>query len=243
MSLLNDMMMNEANIHPRKSDASSLLHQCLTCEELSGALSPAVETLDGSVGQALEMVRAEVEAQLSGEKLQDGFSKETLGGFFRPLIEADVLDVAREQMDTAGMAVAASFAALALLLNLCGILSVLCWCCSGQGNPKARVHRCACCTWCCGCWYLFLAFLVGGLLNVVTVPLASFCLILDDLDGDLLMDISAMANVNLSGAVGSVAIDLVENCVNPDIPGNPGLMDILKTPSSNGTMVTMNETL
>lgn len=50
-----------------------------------------------------------------------------------------------------------------------------------------------------------------------------------------------MANVNLSGAVGSVAIDLVENCVNPDIPGNPGLMDILKTPSSNGTMVTMNE--
>ncbi|CAK9001938.1 unnamed protein product, partial [Durusdinium trenchii] len=70
---------------------------------------------------------AEVEAQLSGEKLQElrssmtAFSepiqtfKETLGGFFRPLIEADVLDVAREQMDTAGMAVAASFAALALL--------------------------------------------------------------------------------------------------------------------------------
>ena len=27
-----------------------------------------------------------------------------------------------------------------------------------------------------------------------------------------------------AGAVGSVAIDLVENCVNPDIPGNPGLM-------------------
>lgn len=40
-----------------------------------------------------------------------------------------------------------------------------------------------------------------------------------------------------------MTIALVENCVNPLTPRNPGIMDIITTQSSNGTTVTMNETL
>lgn len=55
------------------------------------------------------------------------------------------------------------------------------------------------------------SFFVGGLLNLVAVPLSSFCLILDDLNGELLIDISAMAQQNFSGA----PVLLVETTLRP----------------------------
>eukprot|EP00435_Cladocopium_sp_Y103_P040581 s2798_g11.t1 len=256
-ALLYDMMTHPDNQAPKYSDGTSLLHECKLCSELSSVLEPAIAALDGSVATALKRAREEVNTQLSGSKLQelqanfetmsapvDQF-KVSLKSFLGPLIEEDLLDNVKAQMDTAGRGGAASFAVLALLLTACGILTVLCWCCTTPGNPKARVHRCACCTWCCGCWYLFLAFLVGGLLNVVVVPLSSFCLILEDLDGEILRDISATANLNFTGAAGDMAISLVENCLNPpaDADVNPVLLDIIKTTSSDGTTVSMNEAI
>ncbi|CAL1164700.1 unnamed protein product, partial [Cladocopium goreaui] len=256
-SLLYDMMTLPANQIPTDSGGDSLLHECKLCSELSSVLGPAIAALDGSVATALKRAREEVNTQLSGSKLQelqanfetmsapvDQF-KVSLKSFLGPLIEEDLLDTVKAQMDTAGRGGAASFAILALLLTACGLLTVFCWCCTTPGNPKARVHRCACCTWCCGCWYLFLAFLVGGLLNLVVVPLSSFCLILEDLDGEILQDISAAANLNLTGAVGNMAISLVENCLNPppNADVNPVLLDIITTTNSDGTTVSMNEAI
>ena len=253
-SLLNDMMSNAANQNPKDGD-TSLFHECRLCSELSRVLTPAIAALDGSVATALNQAREEVNVQLSGSKLEelqgqfnamsapvDEF-KTTLKSFLGPLIEEDLLDVAKQQMNTSGRAAATSFALLALLLTFTAILSVLCWFRTRQGNPQAKVHRCACCTWCCGCWYLFMAFFVGGLLNLVVVPLSSFCLILEDLDGELLKDISASANLNFTGASGDMAISLVENCLNPPTEMNPALMDILTTTSSNGSKVTMNQAI
>ena len=46
-----------------------------------------------------------------------------------------------------------------------------------SGNPKARVHRCACCTWCCGCWYLFLASQPQPW-GIASLSITDYCLIL-----------------------------------------------------------------
>ena len=152
-----------------KGDGTSLKHRCGLCGSLSSALQPAVEALDGSVAEALRAARAEVDQQLSGSVLEElrgsmmSFSqpvsdfKATLHSFLGPFIEEQLLEQVKEQLSTGGRAGATSFAIMALLLNFSAILAVLCWCTSSTGNSKACVHRCACCTWCCGCWYLFLA--------------------------------------------------------------------------------------
>jgi len=86
------------------------------------------------------------------------------------------------------------------------------------------------CTWCCGCCYIFFAFFVGGILTAISVPLASICLILDDVNGQMLDDISGVLNVNFTGDSGVVMKDTIDQCFrNPNPAANPYLLDIIFT--------------
>lgn len=100
----------------------------------------------------------------------------------------------------------------------------------GEFIPKYSkvTHRCAGCTWCCAWFYAILAFLVGGIMVAVNVPLAGMCLIMDDLSVDLLKDISPAIGMNLTGDQGDMLLDIIDKCFVPaDLTLNPALVDIL----------------
>ena len=105
-------------------------------------------------------------------------------------------------------------------------LGVLESCWSLEARRDRLWLRCGCGSlWSWGCYYTMLAFFLGGLLTVVAVPLASFCLILEDISsgilrvpvlhlltpalgpgphwGDLLDSIAAPMNLNITGPQGS----------------------------------------
>ncbi|CAE7545495.1 PSP [Symbiodinium natans] len=54
------------------ADGTSLRHSCGLCEQLAEQLTPAIETLENSLGTALDAARSEVNKQLTGDKLEDG---------------------------------------------------------------------------------------------------------------------------------------------------------------------------
>eukprot|EP00929_Paragymnodinium_shiwhaense_P091734 TRINITY_DN51639_c0_g5_i1.p1 TRINITY_DN51639_c0_g5~~TRINITY_DN51639_c0_g5_i1.p1 ORF type:complete len:992 (+),score=243.24 TRINITY_DN51639_c0_g5_i1:182-3157(+) len=104
---------------------------------------------------------------------------------------------------------------LSLALSACGLLSV--FCCfaretkSGvtkktivtrKTNPfNKATHRVACCTWCCAYAYTFLVLIIGWIVGVLLCfPLSSICLLLDEMNSTLLVDIGP-------GTGGAVTLD------------------------------------
>jgi hypothetical protein len=77
------------------------------------------------------------------------------------------------------------------------------------------VSRIAACTWCCGFLLTFVAFFVGGLLVILSVPLSSMCLLMIDMDRALLTDISPALGqtVNESDMNFQGYLNIVENCL------------------------------
>ncbi|CAJ1397834.1 unnamed protein product [Effrenium voratum] len=238
------------------TSGSSLLHECKLCTKLSEALTPAVASIESSVAAALDAAREEVDMQLSGERLKElqknvnGFGgpvnefKSSMHGMFGPFVEQDLMPQVKGEMESKGRLGVTALALLAMLLTAFGLLSVFCWCRVGPGQQSASAHRCACCTWCFGCCYIWLAFIIGGILTAASVPMASFCLIMDDLDGEMLKDISRSLQLDLSGEEGDMAISLVEQCIS--VPGknssaNPALLDIITMTETDGTKKTMRQ--
>jgi len=95
---------------------------------------------------------------------------------------------------------------------------------------RSHVHRCSLCTWCTGCYFVFFALLVGGIMTALSVPLASICLILDDVDSKLLTDIGGVLPVNFTGDSGDILKNTIDQCFrNKDKNANPYLLDIIYT--------------
>merc|ERR1711920_602394 len=115
---------------------------------------------------------------------------------------------------------------------------------SSVENPyRTRVHKCACCTWCVGFFYAILAFAVGGLLVFAVVPLSGACLVLDDLNSDILFNAVPGASFDSTGDGAVMTRDIIEKCLNPkDVQAatNANLLDILYM-RENGTKVTFRE--
>eukprot|EP00442_Polarella_glacialis_P017320 CAMPEP_0115166962 /NCGR_PEP_ID=MMETSP0227-20121206/74397_1 /TAXON_ID=89957 /ORGANISM="Polarella glacialis, Strain CCMP 1383" /LENGTH=887 /DNA_ID=CAMNT_0002579519 /DNA_START=83 /DNA_END=2746 /DNA_ORIENTATION=+ len=110
------------------------------------------------------------------------------------------------------------------------------------GNPyRAGVHRCMCCTWCWGFCYCIFAFLIGGIMVAISVPLSSICLILDDVDSQMLYDIGPAVGLNLTGPDGKMITTMIDQCFrNPDPKANPVLLNLIDV-DDNGTTKTMYE--
>jgi len=74
------------------------------------------------------------------------------------------------------------------------------------------------------------AFLLGGLLMLLCVPMSTMCLIMDDLSQELLNDIGGSLDMDLSGDQGVMMTDIVVQCFNPaDENANPNLLDLVFT--------------
>jgi hypothetical protein len=109
---------------------------------------------------------------------------------------------------------------------------------------RSGVHRCAGCTWCCGCYYIFVAFLLGGVMTALSVPLASVCLILDDVNSQMLTEIGGVLPVNFTGDGGEIMKNTIDQCFrNPNKAANPLLLDIIFTRNSTGHKISLTQTI
>merc|ERR1712003_128009 len=110
----------------------------------------------------------------------------------------------------------------AALLMLCGCSTVSCFALHEKNNnakvgvnPYHRsMHRCACVTWCCAFLYAFVAFFIGGLLYAASVPLSSTCLIMDDVNSQVLTDIAPAVGIDLDTHSDqfTMVADIIDKC-------------------------------
>ncbi|CAL1157870.1 unnamed protein product [Cladocopium goreaui] len=256
VDLLANMLADSSNIEP-----TGTLHECIGCAALSTTLAQVGTALTTGTAQALSSARVEVNNQLSGSSLENLRSsmgiataplvelKTTVKNAFEPFVSDTIMEQISDQLAANGTVASVFMIGLALVLAACAMISIIMWMCqekssSDRGQPVyyKRVHRCACCTWCCGCYYTMLAFFLGGLLTILAVPLSSFCLILEDISSDLLHSIAAPMNLNLTGPEGDMMGSMIDQCIG-NATGNPRLLDLISVPDANGNTVTMYDLL
>jgi hypothetical protein len=137
----------------------------------------------------------------------------------------------------------------AAVLAAIGFLSMCCFVVkegNHVGGYNRAVHRSACCVWMFA-WVLCLScFLWGGVLELLAVPLSSTCLVLDDVNGDMIRDIRSTLDLSIDPASDNFVIltDVVDKCLNPVDPSvAANLADIFFFRDENGTKITMREQL
>eukprot|EP00930_Biecheleria_cincta_P082374 TRINITY_DN72113_c0_g1_i1.p1 TRINITY_DN72113_c0_g1~~TRINITY_DN72113_c0_g1_i1.p1 ORF type:complete len:890 (-),score=146.84 TRINITY_DN72113_c0_g1_i1:160-2829(-) len=265
VGLLATMMGAEENRLPKDgvcnqpTDPGCLHHNCSLCFELTAPLDTMKSQLSSSVSKALQDARKTVEQKLQGNALTSleasfddaGKPLQDLTKLIRsslgPFVEEDSLEKLSDPINQNG-AVASVFLILCgLLIAACGGTSVTAWMClEKRKSAKLRklTHRCACCTWNSGCIYILFAFLIGGILMIVTMIMSSLCLFMEDivLTPTLLGDISrAMDLSDLQGPQLTMLQDILGQCFKPNNPTNPLLLNLLKVENSSGSEITMHE--
>lgn len=187
------------------------------------------------------------------------------------IVDEDDLQKMTKDIDKFGLGASVALILLAFLVTLCACSGMSLWTCREIRTEKKKdevvvgvdavnnamgdlaeqakkyrghVHRCALCTWCCGCYYLVFALFIGGLLTAISVPLASVCLILDDVNSQMLTDIGGVLPVNFTGDGGEILKDTIDKCFrNPDKSANPYLLDIIFTRNASGVKVPLRATI
>jgi len=234
-------------------------------EDKMDDLIEAVQLLSTAVSDgvaiALANAREEVDVQLSSENraaLRDIFddaitplreaatSVRTSMNFFIRDGFGDVKDTA---LNIAGAAII-SIAIVIFLVGACGCSAgLLCTFMErhdtkGGGNPWNRhIAPCACTTWCFGWLYAFLVFFFGGFMIVCLVPLSSTCLVMDDLNTELLKEILPSLGVDFDESgedtFGMIA-DVIDGCFAKKGASGKSLTDIIYF-MEGGVKVTLTE--
>jgi len=248
-------------------------HKCQFCDVMSPALAQTIDTLNNGVGTSLAAAREEVNSQLSPEmskELQGTFReaaapmtelKNVMRDTFGFFTDTDQFLQIRGHLAGDGPQTVMWIVAIIVIYSLALVASMMfafSWffcretlgdseLSNNQGGyyPKYSkvTHRVSCCSWCCGWWFIILAFLVGGIFGVVSNVVSSVCLIMDDMDRQMLLDIGPAFGIDFSTSSGEQLLDIIDQCFVPSDPGaNPALLDIIKLPE-NGTQVTMRKAI
>lgn len=262
MSNSKAMMEAPGNVNPATTGGEDLLHKCELCSILAPSLTSAIDALDNGVGTALAQTREVVSEQLQGEnlaKLSDSMLsgtaplvelKTVVHSAFGPFVEQDTLEAITVQLGSIGTLSSVALIGVALLLALCSLLTGICWICvdthtaaDGTSQHRRITCRCAMCSWCCGCYYMLFVLLISGIMTAASIPLSSMCLVLEDVNGELIRDIAAPLELNISGPEGDMMISMVEKCFrNPDPMAKPKILDLITVPGETaGTTMTMYE--
>mmetsp|Transcript_45664 Transcript_45664/g.85260 ORF Transcript_45664/g.85260 Transcript_45664/m.85260 type:complete len:834 (+) Transcript_45664:68-2569(+) len=260
MTSLETMMSAPENLVPKDTSGADLLHKCELCEVLVQPLSDANEALNSGIGAALAATREEVENQLTGDNLAS-LSDSMLAGAdplielkavihsaFGPFVEQDVLPQVSDVLASFGTLSSVALIGFALLLAACSVLTGICWICvdktkgdDGESKHRRCTHRCACCTWCCGCYYMLFVLLISGIMTAVAIPLSSVCLLLEDVDKEMINDIGGPLGVNLTGQTGQMMGDMIEQCFQ-NADGNARLLDLIEVNGTTLYVQLVNET-
>jgi hypothetical protein len=255
LSLLTDMMRQTNNANPGG------FHTCVLCATLAEEVAPAASALGSSLGSALAQARSETKKQLSeanteemkrllNQSIQPTIdAKESLSERAEPFVDAQNWDEVQVVVGTYGLGVVLALVALAAVLVAIGFLSMGCFLAREGDNVRGynrTVHKSACCVWMVA-WLLCLScFLWGGFIEVLAVPLSSVCLILDDVNGDMIRDIRSTLDITLDPESSDFVMmtDVVDKCLNPVDPTQAAnLADIFFITDDNGTRTTMREQL
>uniref|UniRef100_A0A7S0FAR8 Uncharacterized protein n=1 Tax=Pyrodinium bahamense TaxID=73915 RepID=A0A7S0FAR8_9DINO len=261
-------MDDPANKRPRDDNGEDLYHKCLFCTALPELLDPALAALDSGLGPVFADVRAEVERQLTPEQraeirasLRDG--AEPLAEVKQHLHDALAFfagDEGFRQFEEYANRDSPELTASRLAVLVAAFLFFGCACSSwllflcakkdslaeenGESPYASPVMRCSCCSWCCGCWYAFLAWFIGGVLLAVAVPLCGACLALDGLDGETLRQVAPATGLNLTGDQGALLTDLVDTCVSPSgAGGDADFLSFVYADGENGERVSLRRRL
>jgi hypothetical protein len=255
LDLLLDMLSLAENSKPGG------FHTCELCAAMGEPLASAAGALEASLGTALAQARSEVKEQLNEANreemkrmLSDAVqptvdAKEAVTEAFEPLVNAQSWDNVQLAVGTVGLGTAMLLVAQAAVLAAIGFLAMCCFVVkegNHVGGYNRAVHRSACCVWMFA-WVLCLScFLWGGVLELLAVPLSSTCLVLDDVNGDMIRDIRSTLDLSIDPASDNFVIltDVVDKCLNPVDPSvAANLADIFFFRDENGTKITMREQL
>lgn len=252
-NLMRDAMLDEQNLRPKDAADQDLLHDCLICEQLGPVLSEVAVEFSSSIATALRSARQEVAAQLSPERREvlakqiDSAPaplaefKDSVISMLDPIISGGQYNILRSLIETHFYYMVATLCALAFLYFVLSMFSWGLW--TFQEHSEVPIaedcedtmtkynrcpHKISCIGWCCSVWCIFPALVIGGIFLAVSIPFAGFCLLLDELNGDLLDDVSLGTGLNISGDNGDIMKGMIDNCIAPvDRSSNANIMDLI----------------
>lgn len=245
LKLLGSMLELSENVHPTTLLGEDLMHECVFCEQLAGPLQTVGTVLDDGVGTALSAARTGVQEVLSPETREEMQKllreaadplvnfKVQLRGIFSSMLDGGLFDTLKDILDSYVEPGLLLFFFLALILFIFSCCSAGCWVLretKADGTLSKQPHRLACCVWGCAPFVIFPVMLLGGLLTAVTSPLSGVCLIMADIDSQLLDSIGPAIGLNISGDEGVMLYDMVDSCIatkNESL--NANFMDLIFT--------------
>lgn len=264
LTLLDTVMGQPENVRPVSNSGEDLNHICHLCQGVTGKIAPVADRIDGSLGKALEKARKEVNDKLSGKELED--LQDTLRKGVDPMNEVrdGVMDsIGKDMIKEDGFQNIADLLGfisfLVFLLCILGFLPFCCGCCAvslaafkplrSQPSSSGNIYRsspkwCACCSWCLGIGIASLLLFLGFLFSAITIPISSFCIVLDDLNGEtydkwapaLGADKEAVSEEDWQNT-----LNVVDACTNRDAPGE--ILNVLTVEDSKKGRITIREKL
>lgn len=255
LSLLKDMMRQTDNSNPGG------FHTCVFCATVAEQVGESVDALGASLGSALAEARLEAKQALAEENTEDMKrllnqsvqptldAKESLSDVLEPFVDSEDWDQVQVVVDEYGLGVVLALVAQAAIVVAIGFLAMGCFVAregNNIGGYNRSIHKSSCCVWNVA-WLLCLCcFLWGGFIQLLAVPLSSVCLILDDVNGDMIRDIRSTLDLTVDPQSDDFVImtDVVDKCLNPvDSTIAANLADIFFITDPNGTRTTMREEL
>eukprot|EP00930_Biecheleria_cincta_P034453 TRINITY_DN23813_c0_g2_i1.p1 TRINITY_DN23813_c0_g2~~TRINITY_DN23813_c0_g2_i1.p1 ORF type:complete len:994 (+),score=157.91 TRINITY_DN23813_c0_g2_i1:34-2982(+) len=273
--LLQEMLELERNFKPSiLGNNLDLLHRCEACRALSSRLPPLRQALDKGVGAAMHYARKEVARQILGEDLE--YMKADVSRSIEPMREYHSLLV-----DTLGWFVTpgkfdfflgfvqGTGSLLWFLIVYGFVVSLLILSCSGYGTYLVFYHpkelhidfvgnvykkkpiRMTCCSWNNAVLYSCSMLFIGGIVAVITVPLAGVCLLMEDFDYDLGHNIVRAIGLNISDpedldmtlSIADRCLSVKSSALHEEKNSSWNLMDMIKIRQPNGSYLTLRRQL
>jgi len=138
------------------------------------------------------------------------------------------------------------------LLGACGLCSGLCCAFNdredrlekhGENPWNTHVTLFSLSTWCFGCFYGFLVFFFGGIMIVCAVPMSSGCLIMDEINSNMITDILPALGTNATGDGFGMVTDIIDGCFSRTAASaSSSLMELVYF-TENGNKVTLKQKL
>mmetsp|Transcript_78480 Transcript_78480/g.163043 ORF Transcript_78480/g.163043 Transcript_78480/m.163043 type:complete len:844 (+) Transcript_78480:81-2612(+) len=250
---------DEDNTAP--ADATgSLNHDCSALAVLADPLSEIADTLGSSLGSMIIDARQSAADVLSvkntvQQSIRDAASAlvdlkkafRNLEGFIK---DDGAFYQVRDNLDSQAIISSLGLTLWALLILCCASCSMGAYYWkevsqdkNGETTFSKSPHRCACLAWGCALIPVLAGCLVGGIISVVSSPLASVCDIMDKLSEPLLVQMSPGLELAIDDDGLFSIPTLVGTCVAPeDTSMNANILELIQT-EANGTKVSMKEFL
>jgi len=111
-----------------------------------------------------------------------------------------------------------------------------------DGSYNTMPHRCGCASWGCTLCVAMPALILGGILVGASLPLAALCLIVDDIDGQMLMDMAPGLGLNTSSPGVKSQANMLDMCINNSNSSlDPLIADLTIVEDDDGSHITLTE--